>query len=90
MLEGDVEIVVVLKHWNNDFFSGSDEKQPLRAGQVEIMERWIGVNLDRKGLASLCRRKSRYLLGVEPLKSRLFVHTFCGSDRGGLIRDKQM
>ena len=37
--ERDVEIGAVLTHWNNDFSSGSDEKQPLRADQVEITER---------------------------------------------------
>ena len=46
------------------------------------MERWTGVNLDRNGLTSLFRRKSRDLLGVETLKCRLFVQTFCGSDLG--------
>ena len=44
------------------------------------MERWIGVNLERNGLTGLFRRKSRDLLGVETLKSRLFVQTFCGAD----------
>ncbi len=44
--EGNIEIATVLTHWDNDFFPESDEKHLLHAGQVEIMERWIGVNLD--------------------------------------------
>ena len=76
--EGKIEIAAVLTHWNNDFSSGYDKKQALCAGQVEIMERLTGVNLDLTGLTSLCRRKSRDLKDAKAPESRHFLLKFAG------------